>query len=557
MKIRREANTCIENPSPVKERNMNNSYEPVCQNGNFSSSLPETFSRKLDLSTHNFQLDKSIDTLASSNDKGSCFGTKGVTEEQGNLLPDENDLFSGIIDELIRNDNTIDNNGIEDFDFFRNTGGMELDVDQSSSDEVDRMVEGSYGSLEYLSTQFGLTKNLINGPTSLDTHKGNQVCHICVPKLYSCSFHDFHKGLTVKNAQNSTATKDIAVEVGAIGFMSMNKEHAFTMGNDTNQGVEFLKRVPVLSSNGLSPGELCGSKINNFYWHNRSSPLMWSNSGSLIDGNLRGHPHVGSAPPINCTDGFPESFPFCSGSFGNEGFLSHSSLNSCICSHDDGNYALMNGLYQTNQIFPNRIGFTSVPISFSSSSRYSKVFSHRRSQSRFSRAERKKFELDIGRVLSEDDKRTTLMIRNIPNRYNSKMLLAAIDEQCQGTYDFIYLPIDFKNNCNVGYAFINLIDPLHIIPFHKAFNGRKWEKFNSEKVVSLAYARIQGKTALIARFQNSSLMNEDKKCRPILFCTDGPNAGKQEPFAMGTTNIRKTGKVGRIITIGDDNQRAR
>ena len=29
-------------------------------------------------------------------------------------------------------------------------------------------------------------------------------------------------------------------------------------------------------------------------------------------------------------------------------------------------------------------------------------------------------------------------------RYTSKMLLAAIDEQCRGTYDFIYLPIDFK-----------------------------------------------------------------------------------------------------------------
>ena len=30
------------------------------------------------------------------------------------------------------------------------------------------------------------------------------------------------------------------------------------------------------------------------------------------------------------------------------------------------------------------------------------------------------------------------------NRYTSKMLLAAIDENHQGTYDFIYLPIDFK-----------------------------------------------------------------------------------------------------------------
>ncbi|KAI5569604.1 hypothetical protein BDE02_12G087600 [Populus trichocarpa] len=129
-----------------------------------------------------------------------------------------------------------------------------------------------------------------------------------------------------------------------------------------------------------------------------------------------------------------------------------------------------------------------------------------------------------------------------PHPYTSKMLLAAIDDQCRGTYDFIYLPIDFKNKCNVGYAFINMIDPQQIIPFHKAFNGKKWEKFNSEKVASLAYARIQGKAALIAHFQNSSLMNEDKRCRPILFHTDGPNAGDPEPFAMGTHIRSRLGK---------------
>jgi hypothetical protein len=59
------------------------------------------------------------------------------------------------------------------------------------------------------------------------------------------------------------------------------------------------------------------------------------------------------------------------------------------------------------------------------------------------------------------------------------------------------------------------------------FHGKRWEKFNSEKVASLAYARIQGKSSLIAHFQNSSLMNEDKRCRPILFHSDGPNAGDQ------------------------------
>ena len=61
----------------------------------------------------------------------------------------------------------------------------------------------------------------------------------------------------------------------------------------------------------------------------------------------------------------------------------------------------------------------------------------------------------------------------------------------------------------------------------QAFNGKKWEKFNSEKVASLAYARIQGRSALISHFQNSSLMNEDKRCRPILFNPNGQDSVNQ------------------------------
>lgn len=63
--------------------------------------------------------------------------------------------------------------------------------------------------------------------------------------------------------------------------------------------------------------------------------------------------------------------------------------------------------------------------------------------------------------------------------------------------------------------------------FVQAFNGKKWEKFNSEKVASLAYARIQGKAALVTHFQNSSLMNEDKRCRPILFHSEGQESVDQ------------------------------
>ncbi|KAF8089077.1 hypothetical protein N665_0518s0003 [Sinapis alba] len=151
---------------------------------------------------------------------------------------------------------------------------------------------------------------------------------------------------------------------------------------------------------------------------------------------------------------------------------------------------------------------------------------------------RKQFQLDLEKIMNGEDSRTTLMIKNIPNKYTSKMLLAAIDEKNQGTYNFLYLPIDFKNKCNVGYAFINMLSPDLIIPFYEAFNGKKWEKFNSEKVASLAYARIQGKTALIAHFQNSSLMNEDMRCRPIIFDTPNNNSDSTElVIAKETKNV--------------------
>ncbi|KAG5544777.1 hypothetical protein RHGRI_017278 [Rhododendron griersonianum] len=150
---------------------------------------------------------------------------------------------------------------------------------------------------------------------------------------------------------------------------------------------------------------------------------------------------------------------------------------------------------------------------------------------------KKQYQLDLDKIKSGEDTKTTLMIKNIPNKYTSKMLLAAIDENHRGSYDFLYLPIDFKNKCNVGYAFINMVSPSHIIPFYEALNGKKWEKFNSEKVASLAYARIQGKVALVTHFQNSSLMNEDKRCRPILFQSEGQEFVDQEPLLSSNLNI--------------------
>jgi len=165
--------------------------------------------------------------------------------------------------------------------------------------------------------------------------------------------------------------------------------------------------------------------------------------------------------------------------------------------------------------------------------------------------DKRQFALNITAVQQGIDCRTTLMIKNIPNKYTQKMLLSTVDETHKGLYDFFYLPIDFKNKCNVGYAFINFIDPKSIVSFYQQLHNTKWEKFNSEKVCNIAYARIQGKDNLIAHFQNSSLMSEDKKCRPIIFHSTGPKMGQQAPFPVGS-NVRSRGKEEKRISQSGD-----
>lgn len=66
----------------------------------------------------------------------------------------------------------------------------------------------------------------------------------------------------------------------------------------------------------------------------------------------------------------------------------------------------------------------------------------------------------------ELDGRTTLMVKNIPNKYTREMLIQLFDKTERKKYDFLYLPIDPDNSCNIGYAFINFLDCSHIKDFY-------------------------------------------------------------------------------------------
>ncbi|CAL4953144.1 unnamed protein product [Urochloa decumbens] len=135
----------------------------------------------------------------------------------------------------------------------------------------------------------------------------------------------------------------------------------------------------------------------------------------------------------------------------------------------------------------------------------------------------------------EKDTRTTVMIRNIPNKYSQKLLLNMLDNHCiqsneriaasgeegEGqpfsSYDFVYLPIDFNNKCNVGYGFVNLTSPEAAVRLYKAFHKQPWEVYNSRKICQVTYARVQGLEALKDHFKNSKFPCDSDEYLPVAF----------------------------------------
>ena len=137
--------------------------------------------------------------------------------------------------------------------------------------------------------------------------------------------------------------------------------------------------------------------------------------------------------------------------------------------------------------------------------------------------EDEKNKIDILNIILQKDKRTTLMIKNIPNKYTINLFLDEINIDFKDKYDIFYLPIDYENKCNLGFAFINFVESLHIIEFYDLYRGKKWKKFNSEKICELVYAKFQGKKELINHFEKGKVLSfECEEKRPLILPTPNP-----------------------------------
>ncbi|GAA97970.1 hypothetical protein E5Q_04650 [Mixia osmundae IAM 14324] len=137
---------------------------------------------------------------------------------------------------------------------------------------------------------------------------------------------------------------------------------------------------------------------------------------------------------------------------------------------------------------------------------------------------------DLQRVRMGLDNRTTVMIRNIPNKLTDLGLLDVLNESSPRSFDFMYLRVDFQSGANTGYAFVNFCTVTSLLTFANTKLGTRWNRCNSDKVIQMSYANVQGKEALINKFRCSSVMDEHVSFRPKIFYSSGPYQGLPEPW---------------------------
>lgn len=136
------------------------------------------------------------------------------------------------------------------------------------------------------------------------------------------------------------------------------------------------------------------------------------------------------------------------------------------------------------------------------------------------------------------DQYTTVMLRNLPNKYTRAMLLDMLNtEGFYSKFSFVYLPIDFKTHAGLGYAFVDLTSPSEAQRLRQHFEGFSRWVLTSDKVctVSWSHPEQQGHAAHVERYRNSPVMHDSvpEDWKPALFVN-----GRHVPFPVPTRKIR-------------------
>lgn len=139
---------------------------------------------------------------------------------------------------------------------------------------------------------------------------------------------------------------------------------------------------------------------------------------------------------------------------------------------------------------------------------------------------------------------TSVMLRNIPNKYTRSGLISALMDQGFDACKFcnnLYLPMDAGSGCNLGFCFLNFHRHSDAAEFMAKFEGIRLPSAGSRKVCSVVWANRQG----VFQHSNPPGRVSDEASLPVTSASsDGSLEAVDTPD--GTSHIAVSGFSGSL-----------
>ena len=116
-------------------------------------------------------------------------------------------------------------------------------------------------------------------------------------------------------------------------------------------------------------------------------------------------------------------------------------------------------------------------------------------------------------------------------------MLRILNSVVPNRYDFFYMPVDFKTNCNLGFGYVSMLDTASVVKLYEAvgavplshiqLNLKRWPNTPSSKICEVVFARMQvgmkgtsqkqGRDDMQHLCQDWAIMHLPDKYKPVFF----------------------------------------
>ena len=105
------------------------------------------------------------------------------------------------------------------------------------------------------------------------------------------------------------------------------------------------------------------------------------------------------------------------------------------------------------------------------------------------------------------DKRTSIIIKNIPEYLSSDQFKQIVMNYCP-LIDFFYIPNKIRTRKKLRVAFVNVLNYSQIVPIFMGLLYKSKFKYNRPNIeMEICYSKVQGKNLLIKRFSHELMLN--------------------------------------------------